>query len=492
MNNLKLYLTNTLSGTIELFQENIVNNQNKLKDYSEENNTKFQNKSKIKLDVNKNIKKRLITMYVCGITPYDYAHLGHGRCYVTFDLLYRLLTLLDYEVIYCRNFTDIDDKIIKKSLIELQDPNKYQLISSKFISSYEQDMNRLNCLKPTYEPKVTENIKNIIDFIKILINKNYAYISRSGVYYSVQKFKDYGKLSKRNLNDLKAGARIEIREDKENPLDFALWKTVEPSSPGWDSPWGYGRPGWHIECSTLINKYLGETIDIHGGGMDLIFPHHENEIAQSEAALNLPLANYWVHNAFILLNKEKMSKSLGNFFTLRDIFQDYDPALLRYYFLTHYYRSPIEFSFDDLIMSAKSYQKLIKFFENIQTKEIKIIKDSYKKGLPFELLSALLSDLNTPKFFGILFQNLKNLEQNFNQNIEEIIAIKALIQQVLGLTLEPLVIINNKKNIEITPEIQDLINKREQARKENDWAKADQIREILKKIGVEIQDKKIK
>lgn len=490
MNKFKLYLTNTLSGIIELFEPIIHNNQDNLPDgllcVSKKNNSKFQSKSKIKVN---NSDILIVTMYVCGITPYDYAHLGHGRCYVTFDILYRLLDFIGYKVIYCRNFTDIDDKIIKKAEVEFQDPSKYMLLSDKFIDAYEQDMQKLNCLAPTCQPRVTENIAEIVHFIEILLNKGHAYISQSGVYYRVQSFKDYGKLSKRNLNELKVGARVEAREDKENPLDFALWKNVDLVSPGWQSPWGYGRPGWHIECSALIKKYLGITIDIHGGGMDLIFPHHENEIAQSRAAFDKPLAKYWVHNAFILLNKEKMSKSLGNFFTLRDVFAKFDPMLLRYYLLTHYYRSPIEFSFDDIITVSKSYQKLIKFFENIQSKTMEDLKNIYyDNNLLIELLEALLLDLNTPKFFGILFQNLKNIEQS--QDIME--AVKALIKNILGLTLEPLIIFKTKRDIEITPEIQNLIDQREQARKLKDWAKADQVRQQLIDMGYEIHDKKIK
>ncbi|MCK9543293.1 MAG: cysteine--tRNA ligase [Novosphingobium sp.] len=493
MNNFKLYLTNTLTGITELFKPSRHKQISCLEDNSKENNSSFQDKSKIKkIDLGFSVEDKKVTMYVCGITPYDYAHLGHGRCYVTFDVLYRLFNFMGYKVEYCRNFTDIDDKIIKKAEAEFQDPNKYPLISSKFIDAYEEDMKKLNCLSPTYEPRVTENIPAIISFIEILLNKNYAYSSDSGVYYDVQAFKDYGKLSKRNLNDLKAGARVEIREDKKSPLDFALWKKVSVQEPGWDSPWGYGRPGWHIECSALIEKYLKIPIDIHGGGMDLIFPHHENEIAQSEAAFCEPLAQYWIHNAFILLDKEKMSKSLGNFFTLRDVFGKFDPVLLRYYFLNHHYRSPIEFSFDDINMLIKSYQRLVRSFTGVESKDIRDIKDAYKSGIAQELLDALLSDLNVSKFWGILFQNLKalELESNLDKNKQELIAIKSLIQNILGITLEPLIICDIKNNIEITPEIQSLIDQRDEARRSKDWAKSDSIRDQLKKLGFVIQDKK--
>lgn len=464
MNKFKLYLTNTLSGNVELFS--LYN--------SKENNTNFNEKCKT-------IKKIDVTLYVCGITPYDYAHLGHGRCYVTFDLLYRLLNFLNYNVKYCRNFTDIDDKIINKAEKELSDQNRYLEISNKFINAYKEDMERLNCLTPKYQPKVTENIPEIIEFIKVLIEKNYAYKSSSGVYYSVESFKNYGQLSKRNLKELKAGARIEVREDKKCPLDFALWKYTDVKNPGWESPWGYGRPGWHIECSTLIKKYLADSITIHGGGMDLIFPHHENEIAQSQAALSVELSKYWVHNAFILLDKEKMSKSLGNFFTLREVFKKFDPILLRYYFLNHHYRSPLEFSFQDLEVASKSYQKLVNFFENVEDKNLKDIQAN--SDLSKELLNAILSDLNTTKFFGLIFQNIKDFDK------DSAIFAKALIKNILGLNLEN--ILKEKKEIEITPEIQNLIDQRNKAREEKDWKKADKIRDELKNLGFEVQDKKL-
>ncbi|CDK30944.1 cysteine--tRNA ligase [Candidatus Babela massiliensis] len=465
MNNFKLYLTNTLSGNQELFEPNSVNQKNQI-------------------DSDKKLK---VNMYVCGITPYDYAHLGHGRCYVTFDLLYRLLNLLDYKVTYCRNFTDIDDKLIKRSELEFSDPNQYWVLSSKFIKAYHEDMAKLNCLSPQYEPYVTKHIPQIINFIEQLINKNKAYnsnLSNGDVYYNVNSFKDYGKLSKRDLSELKIGARVEVREDKKSPLDFALWKGEE-SGPGWNSPWGFGRPGWHIECSTLIKEYLGDSIDIHGGGMDLIFPHHENEIAQSEALTDRPLAKYWIHNAFILVNKEKMSKSLGNFFTLRELFEKYDPMLIRYYFLNHHYRSPIEFSIDDLKASSKSYQRLVKFFEGVEVEDLTSIKeeDFNKLTISLDLLNALLSDLNVAKFFGIIFEKLKELEQNK----AEIIMAKSLIQQILGLKLEPIL----EEKVEITPAIQELINQREHARSLKDWKKADEIRDKLVELGVEVQDKKL-
>jgi cysteinyl-tRNA synthetase len=308
-----------------------------------------------------------VKMYVCGITPYDYAHLGHGRCYVTFDLLYRVLRFLGHSVTYCRNFTDIDDKLINRADKELNDPTQYLVIANTYIESFHNDMKMLNCISPTYEPRVTTHIVPIIEFIQGLIAEEKAYVTILGdVYFRISSFKEYGKLSQRSIADLKAGARVAVREDKEDPLDFALWKfSDEP--PGWESPWGFGRPGWHIECSAMAQQYLGTTIDIHGGGMDLIFPHHENEIAQSEGLSGKPFSRFWVHNAFVRVNEEKMSKSLGNFLTLRDAYTKFHPMVLRYYYLIHHYRNPLDFSAEDIESAAISYRRLCSLLESIDT-----------------------------------------------------------------------------------------------------------------------------
>lgn len=427
------------------------------------------------------LKGNKVTMYVCGITPYDFAHLGHGRCYVIFDVLYRLLALLGYDVIYCRNFTDIDDKLINRAEKELGNLNEYKKIAQKFIKAFHKDIQKLNCLPPTYEPKVTEHIPQIISFIQGLIDKGKAYVSNSDVYFSIDSFADYGKLSKRNLKDLKIGARIEVSEKKKNPLDFVLWKHDE-SGPSWSSPWGYGRPGWHIECSALAKEYLGETIDIHAGGLDLIFPHHENEIAQSEGLHGKEFAKYWIHNAFVLIDKEKMSKSLGNFVTLYQILEQYDPMVIRYYILIHHYRNPLDFAKENIEAASKSYQKLVKFFNECKAEEF---KEDCLKNLPlvYNLIEVLCDDLNIAKFFGIIFENLKKLSSDPIQ----VGVIKAIIQQTLGLTLEPI----QEVKIQITPEIQHLIDERERARKEKDWVKSDEIRNKLLSLGIEVHDKKL-
>lgn len=436
-----------------------------------------------------------VLMYVCGITPYDYAHIGHGRCYVTFDLLLRLLRLLNYQVTYCRNFTDIDDKLLNRAIKEFGDQMRYPEIAQRYMQAYQQDMQNLNCLAPDIEPLVTQTIPEIINLITQLIKHQKAYVINGDVYYAVDQFPAYGKLSKRNLADLQAGARVEIDTRKRNPLDFALWKS-EPENSFWPSPWGWGRPGWHIECSAMAAKHLGAQIDIHGGGMDLIFPHHENEIAQSEGVFPAPFAKYWVHNAFVRINKEKMSKSLDNFFTLQDIFKQFDPMVLRYHFVKHNYLAPLDFSFTDLEIDRKTYQRLCKTFTQIETNFIK--QDHHKfntlqaqnldlaeiKQSPIaqKMLDFLCQDLNTSGLFGVLYENLDTLKTDLAQ----FVCVKKILQNILGLTLVPLI----APEVVITPEIQALIEQRELARQNKNWAEADRLRDQLVALGVELQDKK--
>lgn len=433
-------------------------------------------KKKESLD-NKNLSNNHVKIYICGITPYDYAHLGHGRSSVNFDILVRLLTFLGYKVTHVRNFTDIDDKILNKAQQE-GIPNDYATIAQKYINAYNQDMANLNCAKPTHEPKVTEYIPQIIEFIAQLVEQKKAYTIDHDVYFDISQFPSYGKLSGRKQEDLLAGARVDVDERKKNPGDFALWKGND-SGLFWQSPWGFGRPGWHIECSVMSNVLLGKTIDIHGGGMDLIFPHHENEIAQSEALHNAPLANIWIHNAFITINKEKMSKSLGNFITLQDLFKLYDPMVLRFFFLQHHYRTPIDFSDQELEASQTAYKKLIHAF----TQVIPVVNaQNNNHPIIINMLDALCDDLNTPQFLGLVFEHLVTIKQD----ISLAATIKNLFTQVLGLTLAPI----QEKSVTITPEIEDLINHREQARKEKNWAIADKIRDQLSALGYTVQDKK--
>ncbi len=288
-------------------------------------------------------------MYVCGITVYDLCHIGHARSAIVFDVIYRFLLSLGYQVTYVRNFTDIDDKIIRRAAEEGTD---YRTIANRYIRTFYEDMDGLGLLRPTFEPLATEHIPEMIEIVRKLVEKGVAYKAGTDVYFRVDRFQGYGKLSGRDTEDMMAGARVEVDENKINPLDFVLWKGSKPGEPAWESPWGPGRPGWHIECSAMATKYLGPTIDVHGGGKDLVFPHHENEIAQSEMAFGAPFVRYWIHNGFVNINNEKMSKSLGNFFTIRDVLRDVHPESLRLFVISKHYRSPVDFS-DETVGEAE-------------------------------------------------------------------------------------------------------------------------------------------
>lgn len=429
----------------------------------------------------KPIEQNKATMYVCGITPYDVAHVGHGRVAVVFDILYRMLRFFDFKATYCRNFTDIDDKLLNKAQQEFGDPLRYAEIAERYIASYTHDVNALNCLVPDVQPRVTENIPDIIEFVEGLIEGGHAYVVDNDVYFSIRTFPNYGVLSKHKLEDLRAGSRVEVNDEKRDPLDFVVWKGSDEGT-FWKSPWGWGRPGWHIECSVMASKYLGKQIDIHGGGMDLIFPHHENEVAQSEAGNKKRFANYWMHNAFVRINKEKMSKSLGNFFTLKQVFEQFDPMVVRYYYLQHQYRAPLDFSFDDVASIKKNYQRLCKVFEGTACKplEKQQLMDS---PLVREMLEFLTDDLNTPGMFGVLFEKIDTIKTNEHERC----AVKKFLGDVLGLTLEPL----QEEQVELTPEIQALLDARTQARREKNWAQADALRKQLQDMGVEVKDEKL-
>lgn len=427
-----------------------------------------------------------IKLYICGITPYNISHIGHGRVYVSFDVLVRLLRFLGHQVTYVRNVTDIDDKLINKALDEHQDVYKYKEIADHFTTLFQEDMHQLNCLVPNHEPRVTECIPEIITFIQGLIDKKHAYVIDNDVYFDISSFPPYGALSGRKLDDLAAGARVEINEQKRHPGDFALWKG-NTENLFWQSPWGYGRPGWHIECSVMAKQQLGITLDIHAGGMDLIFPHHENEIAQSEALHGKPFALTWLHNAFVNINKEKMSKSLGNIISLRAIFEKKDPMILRYFYLQHHYRTPIDYADDELDGAQAAYKKLIAHFADVAT----VTPTSYAQNMALidhnitakAMIEALADDLNTPKFLGLVFEHLPACKHD--QKLASFV--KTLLQEVLGLSLQPL----KEAVVEVTPKIQELIAAREQARKDKNWALSDKIRDELVALGYQAQDKKI-
>ncbi len=467
-----------------------------------------------------------IGMYVCGVTVYDLCHIGHARSAIVFDIIYRYLRYQGYEVTFVRNFTDIDDKIIKRANEEGVD---YKTIAERYIKEFDVDMGRLGLERPTVEPKATDHIPEMIHLISILIQKGYAYVRDGDVFFAVEKFKDYGKLSKRNLEEMRAGARVEIDEKKENPLDFALWKASKPGEPFWESPWGKGRPGWHIECSVMSQKHLGETFDIHGGGKDLIFPHHENEIAQSEAATGKPFALYWIHNGFVNIHKEKMSKSLGNILTIKEILKDWHPEVLRLFFLSHHYRSPVDYSEEGL---KESQVALDRFYSTL--KEIKekislssgeeISKDSPLKkegqteesllkewaeriaSFPARFNEAMDDDFNTAQalgYFHDLQRSLNTLLDLYPKKpFPEVLALLSMGYQhfkkigwVLGLFQEePETYLRVQrerglKKLGLTEkEVLELVEERDQARKKRDWKKADEIRSLLLSKGIVLED----
>ena len=378
-----------------------------------------------------------------------------------------------YDVTYVRNVTDIDDKLLKKAE-QSGDIMKYIDIAREFTELFQQEMGELNCVVPDAEPRVTDHIPQIISFIQALIKKNKAYAVDGDVYFDISSYKPYGELSGKNLDDLIAGARVDVNTKKKSPADFVLWKKADGF---WDSPWGEGRPGWHIECSVLAKEFLGEAIDIHCGGMDLIFPHHENERAQSEALHGKIFSKFWVHNALLNIDKQKMSKSIGNILSLKEIFEKYDPMVLRYYFLQHQYRTPIEFSFAMLDAAKVAYKKLLGAFGEVEAKRddaVPVVK---------KMIEALADDLNTPKMLGILFENLYEIRKDE----KALSAVKYFLVEVCGLAFAPL----PEQKVEMTPAIIDLIAKREAARKEKRWEEADSIRKDLKKLGYEVFDKKL-
>jgi len=448
-----------------------------------------------------------VGMYVCGVTVYDYCHIGHARANIVFDIIYRYLQFSGFDVTYVRNYTDVDDKIINRA--------NERGISSKelaeqFIRAFDEDMAALGLRKPTHEPKATEFIAEIIAIAETLIAKGAAYQAGGDVYFSVEKFPNYLKLSKRNMEEMLAGARIAPGELKRNPMDFALWKAAKPDEPSWESPWGPGRPGWHIECSAMSSALLGDTFDIHGGGRDLIFPHHENEIAQSEGANDKPFVKYWLHNGFVNVDKEKMSKSLGNFFTIRDILQKYDPEVVRFFILSAHYRSPIDFS-DQNLKEARI--GLSRFYEALQL-AAQSTSGCPQEGAPAEagaqlarqFREAMDDDFNSAQAIGFLFEGARTInrlvaEKKFRKNADKVATVRDIARQlrelgdVLGLFGSDPAVWLHRQNLRALEdlgiaeqEINDLIAARLQARQQKDFAQADRIRDQLAERGIELLD----
>lgn len=435
--------------------------------------------------------KNNVKMYSCGPTVYDYFHIGNARPFIIFDTMRRYLEYLGYKVTFVQNFTDIDDKMIKRANDE---GITVKELGDRFIKEYFEDSHALGIHEATIHPKATENIDAIIDIVKKLVDKGYAYEVDGSVYFSTKKFREYGKLSKQPLEDLEAGARIDVSEHKRDAMDFALWKAQKPGEPAWESPWGMGRPGWHIECSAMANKYLGETIDLHSGGQDLIFPHHENEIAQSECANGKPFAHYWMHNGYININNQKMSKSLGNFFTVRDIRKKYDSEVIRFFMLSAHYRNPINFA-DTLMDQAKSaVERVYTCIENLEfllenaAQTADTDEAVYKKLDEFKqkYMDAMDDDLNTAGaiaaiFDIVYFANTELSAQNSKAAIQKTLDLIHELGNVLGLFTK-----STKKSID--NEIEALIEERNKARQEKNWAKADEIRDKLKEMNIVLKD----
>jgi len=442
----------------------------------------------------KPITPNKVLMYSCGPTVYNYFHIGNARPFIIFDTLRRYFEYIGFDVKFVQNFTDIDDKMINKSN-ELGITVKQ--LADKYIEEYFKDAAGLGIEKATIHPCATENIDSIIKIVKSLEEKGFAYNIGGDVYFSTKKFKDYGKLSHQPLADLEAGARIDVDEKKQDPMDFALWKKQKPGEPAWESPWGLGRPGWHIECSAMVNRFLGETIDIHSGGKDLIFPHHENEIAQSEAASGKPFANYWLHNGYINIDNQKMSKSAGNFFTVRDVAMEYSYEVIRFFMLSAHYRNPINFSKDLMEQSKNALDRIYTCLKNLKfltvngldTKPTQSENEDFKAISKYkqEFIHAMEDDLNTASAISAIFDivketNLRTAEGKYSK--EHLNSISALIKELGGV----LGLLQKETETPVPAEIQELIDKRTQARKEKNFSAADKIRDMLLEKGVILKD----
>lgn len=450
----------------------------------------------------KPLKEGQVSIYVCGVTPYNHPHIGNARPFVTWDVIKRYFTHLGYKVKHIQNFTDVDDKIIRTAN---QEGVNWSDISTRYINSYFEVMDKLHVKHADIYPKVSQTIPEIIDMISVLIDKGYAYELNGDVYFSVEKFKGYGKLSGRKLEDMMAGARIEVNESKHNPMDFALWKAAKPGEPFWESPWGNGRPGWHIECSTMSLKYLGKTFDFHGGGSDLIFPHHENEIAQSQAYCgdDHSFARYWLHNGFITINQEKMSKSLGNFFTVKEILDKYPAEVLRFFIVSTHYRSPLDFSDTRLDEATTSLNRLKNALDNLKelaknttdatSGEELIAKAKQCKQNFFE---AMDDDFNTALAIANMFDLSKEINIYYNEVTSGKVACsKVAVDTALDVFSEMADIIgileedDNSADDGLVDNLMNLIiDIRQNARKNKDWATADKIRDELKNIGITLED----
>ena len=430
-----------------------------------------------------------VGLYVCGITVYDLSHMGHARTYLSFDVLVRYLRHLDYDVKYVRNITDVDDKIIARAN---ENGETTEALTERTIAMMHEDFAALNLVEPDIEPRVTGHMAEIIDVIEKLVARGYAYQAGSGdVLFDVSKFDDYGKLSRQNLEQLQSGARVEVAAGKDDPLDFVLWKTAKPGEPAWASPWGDGRPGWHIECSAMNHKHLGEHFDIHGGGSDLIFPHHENEVAQSCCAFDTPYVNTWMHTGMVQVNDEKMSKSLGNFFTLRDVLGEHDAEILRFFLMSAHYRSQLSYSQDNINQAKSALERLYTALRGVK---VDSVTDLSYGGYLERFEQAMNDDLNVPEAYSVLFDLARDLNKHKSQGdagAEEAGKLAAVLKGIGGilgfLQCDPEAFMQSGNDDEVA-EIEALIKARNDARAAKDWGAADAARDKLTAMGIVLED----
>ncbi|MCU7997303.1 MULTISPECIES: cysteine--tRNA ligase [unclassified Shewanella] len=427
-----------------------------------------------------------IGMYVCGVTIYDLCHIGHGRTFVSFDMIVRYLRYAGYEVNFQRNITDVDDKIIKRAN---ENNESCEALTERLIGEMHQDFDALNMLRPDFEPRATLHIAEIIDMVELLLARGHAYVASDGdVLFSVASYPDYGRLSGQNLDQLQAGARVEVDETKQNPMDFVLWKMSKPGEPTWESPWGPGRPGWHIECSAMNSKHLGLHFDIHGGGSDLQFPHHENEIAQSCCAHDTPYVNYWMHTGMVMVDREKMSKSLGNFFTIRDVLGHYDAETVRYFLLSGHYRSQLNYSEDNLKQARSALERLYTAIKDVDLTVVAAPAEEFVA----KFKAAMDDDFNTPEAYSVLFDMVREINRLKLTDMAQASALAVTLKQladVLGLlSQEPEAFFQGGGSDDEVAEIEALIVERNRARTEKDWAAADVARNRLDILGVVLED----
>ena len=431
------------------------------------------------------IEPNSVRMYVCGMTVYDLCHVGHARVMVVFDMVRKWFETSGYDVTYVRNITDIDDKIIARAR---DNEETYQQLTSRFIDAMNQDAASLGVVRPDIEPKATENIPQMIELIGVLISKGYAYVGESGdVYYSVSLFEKYGQLSGKTLEDLRAGERVEVDLAKKHPMDFVLWKTTKPGEPSWSSPWGDGRPGWHIECSAMSERYLGKYFDIHGGGQDLQFPHHENEIAQSEGAHGAGFVKYWMHNGFVRVDNEKMSKSLGNFFTVREVLDKFDPEVLRFFILRAHYRSPLNYSDKHLEDARLALSRMYTALKDVDPPSQGSLTIDWQHAFAHRFKEAMDDDFNTPEAISVLFDIVSELNRSGDVSLAYLL--RALAEELGLLDREPALFLQSREGLGMSSEeIDAMIIARDEARSKKDFKEADRLRDELTAAGITLED----